>query len=88
MLQQSSFLQVNISNIIYLNCEKRYEDIDDQLYTQLIISSYEMKARKNSELFQALISQLLKLCIHTIMYSNLFSFCCKKNKDTVLIIQP
>ena len=41
---------MNISNVIYLNCEKRYADIDDQLYTQLIMSSCEMKAWKNSGL--------------------------------------
>ena len=43
-------MQLNIQNIIYLNCEETYEDmIDRHSYTHnLVLSSCEIKAWKNS----------------------------------------
>jgi len=61
-------MQMNIWKIIYLNCGERYQFmIDHHSYTHNL-SSCEIKERCEiidpfQIFFQALISQLLKLCV-------------------------
>lgn len=51
-------LQMNIKSIIYFNCVERYEDIVGHLKKTVVGRALH----RYPNFFQALISQLLKLC--------------------------